>query len=497
MLLSRVLPAMVVAALLVPAAAEARDETITSFDGTPIVAHWFPQPALAPGAQAATVLTGPGWGSPGDDDPTTGSIKRLHDAGYNVLTWDPRGFGKSGGVVMIDSADFEGRDVQKLIDFVAAQPEVQLDGPGDPRMGMSGGSYGGGIQFVTAAIDKRVDAIVPNIAWHSLRTSLYRGSIVKLGWAGRLYQVAQSRPLDPHIKAAFDQGTKTGTLTGENLKWFEGRGPGDALINRVTVPTLIQQGTVDTLFTLDEGIRNFHLLKKRGVPVAMQWFCGGHGVCLTKQGDTDRVARSTVAWLDRYVKRDLSAPAVPGFDWIDQNGKQSTAADFDAVKTSDDLLGVGDGKLKLVKSGGSGPAKAPKNADVVGAISVAITPARAKNAVNVKIKAKKALTLVGAPVLTTIYRGRATGSKRPERVFAQLVDDRTGTVVGNHVTPVRLKLDGDRHTTNTIMETIAHTVPKGGTLTLQLVATTVAYAQPRLGGSVDFSDIALTLPVRR
>jgi ABC-2 type transport system ATP-binding protein len=70
-------------------------------------------------------------------------------------------------------------------------------------------------------------------------------------------------------------------------------------------------------------------------------------------------------------------------------------------------------------------------------------------------------------------------------------------VLGNHVTPVRLNLDGKRHTVNATLESIAHTIGKGQTLTLQLVATTVAYAQPRLGGSVDFKDIALTLPVRR
>jgi ABC-2 type transport system ATP-binding protein len=68
---------------------------------------------------------------------------------------------------MVDSPDFEGRDVQALIDFVARQPEARLDGPGDPRIGMSGPSYGGGIQIVTAAIDGRVDAITPTIAWNA------------------------------------------------------------------------------------------------------------------------------------------------------------------------------------------------------------------------------------------------------------------------------------------------------------------------------------------
>jgi hypothetical protein len=57
----------------------------------------------------------------------------LRDAGFNVLTWDSRGFGESGGTVMVDHKDFEGRDVSALLDWLAAQPEARLDGPGDPR----------------------------------------------------------------------------------------------------------------------------------------------------------------------------------------------------------------------------------------------------------------------------------------------------------------------------------------------------------------------------
>jgi len=143
------------------------------------------------------VLMGPGWGGAGDENEAPGgTIARLREAGFNVLTWDPRGFGASGGIVTVNDAAFEGRDVQVLLDFVAAQPQAQLDAPGDPRAGMAGASYGGGIQFVTAAIDKRVDAITPQIAWHSLGTSLYREQIVKTGWAGLLYAASAGRQVD-------------------------------------------------------------------------------------------------------------------------------------------------------------------------------------------------------------------------------------------------------------------------------------------------------------
>jgi len=45
------------------------------------------------------------------------------------------------------------------------------------------------------------------------------------------------------------------------------------------------------------------------------------------------------------------------------------------------------------------------------------------------------------------------------------------------------------------LEIVAYAATSSSHVELQLVATTVAYAQPRLGGSVTFSAIHLTLPV--
>ena len=144
-------------------------------------------------------------------------------------------------------------------------------------------------------------------------TSLLKTGIYKAGWGNLLAAGAASDHLDPHIRAGAAQGKATGTTTASNEAWFLARGPGD-LVKDIHVPTLIVQGTVDTLFTLDEGITNYEQVKKDGVPVSMVWFCGGHGVCLTNQGNPQAVQDASIAWLNRWVKRDPTVATGPSVD---------------------------------------------------------------------------------------------------------------------------------------------------------------------------------------
>ena len=125
--------------------------------------------------------------------------------------------------------------MQALIDWLAKQPEAQLDGPGDPRVGMTGVSYAGGIELVAAALDKRIDAIAPIIAWHSLLTSLYKEETVKGGWssalalhAARRWPEPPRRPaLDPHITSAFTSGARPASFAPTTAPGSTSRGPGD------------------------------------------------------------------------------------------------------------------------------------------------------------------------------------------------------------------------------------------------------------------------------
>ena len=198
---------------------------VTSFDGTPISTNFFPASGLQSGQSAPTILEGPGLGSPGITDPESQTgissvpglvpgIAPLRDAGYNVVTWDPRGEFDSGGVLQLDSPAFEGKDVSSIIDYVALTARDQADTV-ISGSGMVGGSYGGGIQLVTAAIDPRIDAIVPGIAWNTLTSSLYPNQTFKTSWATLLTLdlVEAGAQINPQIYSGVLTGDLLGILT--------------------------------------------------------------------------------------------------------------------------------------------------------------------------------------------------------------------------------------------------------------------------------------------
>jgi ABC-2 type transport system ATP-binding protein len=227
----------------------------------------------------------------------------------------------------------------------------------------------------------------------------------------------------------------------------------------------------------------------------MLWFCGGHGVCLTKPGDATRVQKAVIAWLNRYVQRDKTIDTGPRFETVDQNGAPYVADDY-PVPTAKPVTATGQGTLRFVAGGGSGPSHPPAGSkDVLAGIAGSITPAKATNAVDVAVTVGSRAVLLGEPQLRLTYRGTTPKGVRPTRVFAQLVDDATGIVVGNQVTPIAVTLDGKPHDVSVPLEAISFTGQTGARLTLQLVATTVAYAEPRLGGSVQFDRIDVALPV--
>src|SRR5699024_221997 len=92
--------------------------------------------------------------------------QRLARHGFVVLAYSARGFGESGGRIGLDSLDYEVPDARALVDWLAHRPEVRQDGPNDPRLGVTGGSYGGALALMIAGTDPRVDDVAAMATWN-------------------------------------------------------------------------------------------------------------------------------------------------------------------------------------------------------------------------------------------------------------------------------------------------------------------------------------------
>jgi len=485
--------------------------TVTSFDGTPISVNYFPADGLTGQQQAPTILNGPSLATAGYTDPDQETtvfglvpgLKPLRAAGYNVVTWDPRGEFASGGVLHLDSEDFEARDVSAIIDWVSGLSSSEY-GPGpngatDPRIGMVGGSYGGGIQLTTAGIDKRIDAIAPGIAWNTLNEALYPNDAFKTSWASLLLLslVISGSRLDTEIYSGIATGVVFGFLTPRQQEFLSSNSPA-TVVGNITVPTLFLQGTVDTLFPLQQAVVNSEALGE-DVPVKMIWYCGGHGQCLTMNqnqldAQTDYLVDQTLAWMDTYVagKTDGTPPPVDGpkFVWVDQKGNWYASNELPTTPTVFDcasgcVTGSG-GTLPIVPGlGGSGPQTLAK-------FPVSLTAgAQSSHAINVAVPTTAETSyLVGAPQLQISYSGLGTS----RNIYAQLVDDTTGLVLGNIVSPVPVILDGKNRTTTVVMSDIAYTMNPGDSLTLQIVDSATSFEDFTAFGAIWIDGIILELP---
>ncbi|WP_431909458.1 alpha/beta fold hydrolase [Micromonospora carbonacea] len=363
------------------------------------------------------VLLAHGFG--GTKESVRSDAEELAGQGYAVLAWTARGFGRSGGQIHLDSPDHEVRDAQRLLDWLAARPEVRTDAAGDPRVGVVGGSYGGGLALLLAAQDQRVDAIVPMITWNDLSRAFLPEStggpatsgVFKKGWAGLFFGGGGNAGSGPAglsgTSAAQPEGNPASAgppspAPGAGPGTGSGRAPAGAadpscgrfaadvcaaylriattgrgdqaavdllrrsspagVLDRIKAPTLLVQGEADTLFPLAEADANARGIAAAGTPVRVAWYTGGHDGGDGPRNDSDRVKYLTVQWLDHYVKGEGAAPGddftysrIAGFDALDR-GLVATG-----YRTADYPGLAGDARREVAVAGPAQPVANPPN----------------------------------------------------------------------------------------------------------------------------------------
>ncbi|MEU7911829.1 CocE/NonD family hydrolase [Microbispora bryophytorum] len=320
----------------------------------------------ASGGRAPAVLLAHGFG--GSKESMREQATRLAEQGYAVLTWSARGFGRSTGQIALNSPDYEVKDVRELIDWLAERPEVRLDAPGDPRVGIAGGSYGGAIALMAAAYDSRVDAIVPQITWYDLADALFPDAsgkgplngVFKKMWAGIFFSAAADRLAPdgglgagglagltgaaagsggdasrggqtgrtpgteqvqcgrflPQICEMYQKVAETGRATTDAVDLLRRSSP-ISVPGRIKVPTLLIQGQRDSLFPLSHADANARAIAATGAPVEVAWFNGGHD---GGDGEADWLSDRTTGWFDRYLKGSSAGEDDPAAFTVTRDG---------------------------------------------------------------------------------------------------------------------------------------------------------------------------------
>ena len=292
------------------------DRVMNMGDGVRIDTSYFTD---GTSGRRPAVLLGHGFG--GSKNDVRQQAEDLARDGYAVLTWSARGFGKSTGKIGLNDPKGEVADVSRLLDWLAKQPQVELDKTGDPRVGMAGGSYGGAIALLAAGHDDRVDAIAPAITYWNLADALFPNGVFKKLWAGIFVNTGGGcGKFETRICEMYDRVAESGVPDAQARTMLEERSP-SAVGDRIKVPTLLVQGQSDSLFPLGQADQAAKAIRAGGAPVDVDWIAGGHD-----GGDmeTSRIQDRVVSWFDRYLKGDKSADTGPAFRVTRTGGVDST-----------------------------------------------------------------------------------------------------------------------------------------------------------------------------
>jgi ABC-2 type transport system ATP-binding protein len=466
-----------------------RSDRVMAVDGVRLDTSYF-TPAGA--GRHPAVLLAHGFG--GSKDDVRQQAEDLARDGYAVLTWSARGFGRSTGRIGLNDPDGEVADVSRLIDWLAKQPQVRLDKPGDPRVGIAGGSYGGAVSLLAAGHDRRVDAIAPAITYWNLADALFPNGVFKKLWAGVFVNSGGGcAKFEPTLCRMYDRVAESGTPDPAARELLQERSP-SAVGDAVKVPTLLVQGQTDSLFTLDQADAAQRAIRANGAPVDVDWIAGGHD-----GGDleTGRIEARVHAWFDRYLKGDKGADTGPAFRITRTGGVDSTDGTARLRGASADTYpGLHDHRRAIALDGGEQHVANPAGASPPG---VSALPGIGGSGGLAQLSAlgvgvaldfpgqyakfdsaplTRDLRITGAPTATV----HVTSTRDDAVLFGKVYDvgpDGTRQVLpAQLVAPFRVTGAKAGKDVTLTLPAIDHEVQKGHRLRLVLASTDLGYASP-------------------
>jgi ABC-2 type transport system ATP-binding protein len=484
-------------------------------------------PATTP---APAVLVAHGFG--GSKASVDADARALASSGFVVLTWSARGFGTSTGRISLNSPDHEVADARALVDRLATRPEVQQDGPGDPRVGVTGASYGGALALLLAGYDRRVDALAPVITWNDLGQALFPNAatatppaapatpayapsgpdgVFKSGWAGLLFSAGRdpapgqsaggSAPcgrFTAEVCAGYTEAATTGRLSPATALLLRRSSPA-TVADRITAPTLLVQGEQDTLFGLDQADATARQIAAAGGRVKVEWFAGGHDGA----APDDSVRGDIAGWFAFHLAGTGDDPG-SGFSYVVPSGVR-TSGDTPtsrtlAVPAYPGLPGTapllttplpleGDPQQVVHPAGGQPAAitSLPGIGGALGAIAGRLSAAGAdlpgQTAAFPTPPLEASLVVAGSPQVE-LSVSRVPGQPAPADavLFARIMElspDGRRTLLGGAVAPLRVPVPADGAATVTVaLPGVVAPVESGNRLAVSIATTDAGFTGP-------------------
>ncbi|MDC0765555.1 CocE/NonD family hydrolase [Streptomyces sp. HD] len=444
------------------------------------------------GGRRPAVLLAHGFG--GSKGDVRQQAEDLARDGYAVLTWSARGFGRSTGKVGLNDPKGEVADVSRLLDWLAEQPQVELDKKGDPRVGMAGGSYGGAISLLAAGHDDRVDAIAPAITYWNLADALFPNGVFKKLWAGIFVNSAGGcEKFETRICQMYDRVAESGIPDAQARTMLEERSP-SAVGDRIKVPTLLVQGQSDSLFPLGQADQAAKAIKANGAPVDVDWISGGHD-----GGDmeTGRIQARVQSWFDRYLKGDKSTDTGPAFRVTRTGGVDST--DGQALlrgASADTYPGLESGRESVALTGREQSFANPAGANPpavsalpglggtgglaqLSSLGVGVSldfPGQFARFQSAPVGDN--LRITGSPTATVHVKSTSEDAVLFAKVYDVGPDGTQQVLPSQLVTPVRVENAGSGKDVTLTLPAIDYGIEKGHRLRLVLSSTDLGYASP-------------------
>lgn len=314
-------------------------------------------------------------------DPGLDAIDELTTAlpyhGYVVISVDQRGHGESqpqngGGYARVNDPRYEVADFRALLDYAwehADDLHIQRESSAvahDLKVGTLGYSYGGGIQMPLAALDARIDAIVPVATWHDLLYSLMVDGANKQSWVQTLCLFAvtpsdgategsintplmdtlcnnaairdpfayQIRTLSELVDRVSADGQRPRPVSEDEFMAFfrthamsyfrrqqladQPWGFGETKARLRSVPALFVQGNRDGLFNLNDAYWNWRYFRESGSDARLITMESGHLTPVAGQVDGTancgalKGVEAILSWFDDKLKGLAStADAIP------------------------------------------------------------------------------------------------------------------------------------------------------------------------------------------